>query len=222
MKSPTSNKLASVKGLLDLDEKGRSFLRTTGYLPGANDVYVPASQISRFALRCGDAIVGTCRPPEADGKRPVLVNVDSISGLTPKEALRRPHFEDLTPLFPDSQLRLELGDDPANVTARIVDLISPIGRGQRGMIVSPPKTGKTIVLKQIAHSVESNNPDVHLIVLLVAERPEEVTDMRRSVKGEVVSSTFDRPAFEHTAISELTIERAKRLVELGRDVGNPA
>jgi transcription termination factor Rho len=148
----------------------------------------------------------------------VLVGIGSISGLIPEEALRRPRFEDLTPLFPDSQLRLELKGDPANVTARIIDLISPIGRGQRGMIVSPPKAGKTIVLQQIAHSIEANNPDVHLIVLLVAERPEEVTDMRRTVKGEVIASTFDRPADEHTAVSELTIERAKRLVELGRDV----
>jgi transcription termination factor Rho len=211
-------KSVSARGLFDLDEKGHGFLRTSGYLPGVNDVYVLPDQVRRFALRRGDAITGTCRPPGTSEKFPVLVGIGSISGLIPEEALRRPRFEDLTPLFPDSQLRLELKGDPANVTARIIDLISPIGRGQRGMIVSPPKAGKTIVLQQIAHSIEANNPDVHLIVLLVAERPEEVTDMRRTVKGEVIASTFDRPADEHTAVSELTIERAKRLVELGRDV----
>jgi transcription termination factor Rho len=146
------------------------------------------------------------------------VRIDSISGLSPDEARVRPRFEDLTPLFPDEQLRLEMPGEPMNLTSRIVDLISPIGKGQRGLIVSPPKAGKTTIMKQIAHSIEVNNPEVHLIVLLVDERPEEVTDMRRSVKGEVIASTFDRPADEHTAIAELTIERAKRLVELGRDI----
>ena len=141
-----------------------------------------------------------------------------MTGLTPDEARLRPQFEDLTPLFPDEKLRLEVPGDPANMTARIVDLISPIGKGQRGLIVSPPKAGKTTVLKQIAHSIEANNPEVHLMVLLVDERPEEVTDMRRSVKGEVIASTFDRPSDEHTQVAELAIERAKRLVEIGRDV----
>ena len=216
--SQWQGELVPVKGLLDLREEGYGFLRTAGYLPSTRDVYVSVSQARRFALRRGDAIEGACRPAGTSEKYPALVRIDSISGLPPEEARQRPRFEDLTPLFPDSQLRLEMDDSEANLTARIVDLISPIGRGQRGMIVSPPKAGKTTVLKQIAHSIEANNPDVHLIVLLVAERPEEVTDIRRTVKGEVIASTFDRPADEHTAVSELTIERAKRLVEMGRDV----
>jgi transcription termination factor Rho len=146
------------------------------------------------------------------------LRIDTVSAMTPEEARLRPRFEDLTPLFPDEKLRLEIPGDSANMVSRIVDLISPIGKGQRGLIVSPPKAGKTTVLKQIAHSIEANNPDVHLMVLLVDERPEEVTDMRRSVKGEVIASTFDRPSDEHTQLAELAIERAKRLVELGRDV----
>ena len=210
--------LVPVKGLLDLRDEGYGFLRTGGYLPSTRDVYVSVSQARRLALRRGDAIEGACRPAGPSEKYPALIRVDTVSGLTSDEARLRPRFEDLTPLFPDSQLRLELPGDPKNVTARIVDLVSPIGRGQRGMIVSPPKAGKTYVMKQIAHSIEANDPDVHLIVLLIAERPEEVTDMRRTVKGEVIASTFDRPADEHTAVAELTIERAKRLVELGRDV----
>ncbi|MGA8295502.1 MAG: transcription termination factor Rho, partial [Acidimicrobiales bacterium] len=216
--APWQGELVPVKGLLDLREEGYGFLRTGGYLPSPKDVYVSVSQARRFALRRGDAIEGACRPAGPSEKYPALVRIDSVSGLQPDEARQRPRFEDLTPLFPDSQLRLEMPGDTANLTARIVDLVSPIGRGQRGMIVSPPKAGKTTVMKQIAHSIEANNPDVHLIVLLVAERPEEVTDMRRTVKGEVIASTFDRPADEHTAVSELTIERAKRLVEMGRDV----
>ncbi len=161
---------------------------------------------------------GSFRPAANNEKYPALVKVDSVAGMAPDDARNRPKFENLTPLFPDQKLALEIPGDPANVTARIVDLISPIGKGQRGLIVSPPKAGKTTVLKQIAHSIEANNPDVHLMVLLVDERPEEVTDMRRSVKGEVIASTFDRPADEHTQVSELAIERAKRLVESGRDV----
>ena len=210
--------LVPVKGLLDLRDEGYGFLRTGGYLPSTRDVYVSVSQARRLALRRGDAIEGGCRPAGPSEKYPALIRVDTVSGLTPDEARLRPRFEDLTPLFPDSKLSLETPADPKNLTSRIVDLVSPIGRGQRGMIVSPPKAGKTYVLKQIAHSIEANDPDVHLIVLLVAERPEEVTDMRRTVKGEVIASTFDRPADEHTAVDELTIERAKRLVELGRDV----
>ncbi|MCU1491139.1 MAG: Transcription termination factor Rho, partial [Acidimicrobiaceae bacterium] len=186
--------LVPVKGLLDLREEGYGFLRTSGYLASQKDVYVSVSQARRFALRKGDAIEGACRPAGASEKYPALIRIDSVSGMTPDEARQRPRFEDLTPLFPDETLRLELPGDPANLTARIVDLISPVGKGQRGLIVSPPKAGKTTVMKQIAHSIEANNPDVHLIVLLVDERPEEVTDMRRSVKGEVIASTFDRPA----------------------------
>ena len=215
---PWQGELVVVKGLLDLRDEGYGFLRTSGYLASQKDVYVSVSQVRRFALRKGDAIEGACRPAGASEKYPALVRIDSVSGLSPEEARQRPRFEDLTPLFPDEVLRLELPGDSANLTARIIDLISPVGKGQRGMIVSPPKAGKTTVMKQIAHSIEANNPDVHLIVLLVDERPEEVTDMRRSVRGEVIASTFDRPADEHTAVAELTIERAKRLVELGRDV----
>ena len=215
---PYQGELIPVKGLLDLRDEGYGFLRTSGYLASQRDVYVSVSQARRFALRRGDAIEGACRPAGASEKYPALVRIDSVGGMPPEEARQRPRFEDLTPLFPDERLRLEMPSDPANVTARIVDLISPIGKGQRGMIVSPPKAGKTTILKQIAHSIEANNPDVHLIVLLVDERPEEVTDMRRSVKGEVIASTFDRPADEHTAVAELTIERAKRLVEMGKDV----
>ena len=216
--APFQGELVPVKGLLDLRDEGYGFLRTSGYLASPRDVYVSVSQARRFSLRRGDAIEGACRPAGPSEKYPALIRIDSICGLPPEEARQRPRFEDLTPLFPDERLRLEMPGDPAEVSSRIVDLISPIGKGQRGMIVSPPKAGKTTVMKQIAHSIEANNPEVHLIVLLVDERPEEVTDMRRSVHGEVIASTFDRPADEHTAVAELTIERAKRLVELGRDV----
>jgi transcription termination factor Rho len=174
--------------------------------------------VRRFALRKGDYVEGTSRPAASSEKYPALLRIDSVSGLSPDEARQRPRFEDLTPLFPDARFDLEVPGDPANMTARIVDLLSPVGKGQRGLIVSPPKAGKTTVLKQIAHSVEANHPEVHLMVLLVDERPEEVTDMKRSVKGEVVASTFDRPSDEHTMVSELAIERAKRLVEQGTDV----
>jgi transcription termination factor Rho len=207
-----------VAGLLDLRDEGYGFLRTSGFLPGPQDVYVSISQARRFALRKGDYVEGASRPAGTNEKYPALLRIDTVSGLTPDEARLRPKFEDLTPLFPDEKLRLEIPGDPANMTARIVDLISPIGKGQRGLIVSPPKAGKTTVLKQIAHSIEANNPEVHLMVLLVDERPEEVTDMRRSVKGEVVASTFDRPSDEHTMVAELAIERAKRMVELQKDV----
>jgi transcription termination factor Rho len=208
-----------VEGLLDLRDEGYGFLRATGYLPGPKDVYVSASQVRRFALRKGDFVQGFTRPPASSEKYPALLRVDLINGLSPDEARNRPKFEDLTPLFPDSNLRLELESEPHNMTGRIVDLISPIGKGQRGLIVSPPKAGKTTILKQIVYSVERNNPEVQLMVLLVDERPEEVTDMRRHVQnGEVVASTFDRPSEEHTQVAELTIERAKRLVEQGYDV----
>ncbi|HEX2275243.1 MAG TPA: transcription termination factor Rho, partial [Acidimicrobiales bacterium] len=207
-----------VEGLLDLHEKGYGFLRTTGYLASPKDVYVSVSQVRRFGLRKGDYIKGASRPAGSSENWPALLRIDTVSGMTPDEARQRPKFEDLTPLFPDQRLRLEIPGESNNMVARIVDLISPIGKGQRGLIVSPPKAGKTTVLKQIAHSIEANNPEVHLMVLLVDERPEEVTDMRRSVKGEVIASTFDRPSDEHTQVAELTLERAKRLVEVGTDV----
>ncbi|MGH9050969.1 MAG: transcription termination factor Rho, partial [Acidimicrobiia bacterium] len=206
-------------GLLDLRDEGYGFLRATGYLAGPKDVYVSASQVKRFSLRKGDFVTGMTRPAARTEKYPALLRVDQINGMSPDDARARPRFEDLTPLFPDSTLRLELDDEPLNMTGRIVDLISPIGKGQRGLIVSPPKAGKTTILKQLVYSVERNNPEVHLMVLLVDERPEEVTDMRRHVlRGEVVASTFDRPSDEHTQVAELTIERAKRLVEMGKDV----
>ena len=207
-----------VDGYLDMRDEGYGFLRTSGFLSGPGDVYVSISQVRRFALRRGDRIEGAARPAGGNEKYPALLRIDKVTGLTPDEARSRPRFESLTPLFPDQKLKLELPSHPANDTARIVDLIAPIGKGQRGLVVSPPKAGKTTVLKQIAHCIEVNNPDVTLMVLLVDERPEEVTDMARSVKGEVISSTFDRPAEEHIQVAELTIERAKRMVELGKDV----
>jgi transcription termination factor Rho len=208
-----------VNGLLELRDEGYGFLRTTGYLAGARDVYVSASQVRRFALRKGDLLHGFSRPQASNEKYPALLRVDHINDMTPDDARERPRFEDLTPLFPDERLRLELPDNPLEATGRIIDLISPIGKGQRGLIVSPPKAGKTTILKQLVYSIERNNPEVHLIVLLVDERPEEVTDMRRHVtRGDVVSSTFDRPAEEHTIVADLAIERARRLVELGTDV----
>ena len=208
----------AVQGFLDLRDVGFGFLRTSGFLPSPRDIYVSISQVRRFALRKGDYVEGASRPASSNEKYPALLRIDNVSGLTPDEARQRPRFEDLTPLFPDSKMRLEVPGDAANVTARIVDLVAPIGKGQRGMIVSPPKAGKTTVLKQIAHSMEANNPEVHLMVLLVDERPEEATDWRRSVKGEVIASTFDRPSDEHTMVAELAIERARRLVEVGKDV----
>jgi transcription termination factor Rho len=208
-----------VLGLLDLRDEGYGFLRASGYLPGPKDVYVSASQVRRFALRKGDYVRGFSRPQASNEKYPALLRVDEINGMTPDAARDRPKFEELTPLFPDSKLPLELPSEPQEMTGRIVDLISPIGKGQRGLIVSPPKAGKTTILKQLVYSVERNNPEVHLMVLLVDERPEEVTDMRRHVvRGEVAASTFDRPADEHTQVAELAIERAKRLVEMGTDV----
>ncbi len=216
--APYTGELIDVEGYLDLRDEGYGFLRTRAFLPSSDDVYVSISQVRKFGLRKGDLIKGACRPAASNEKYPALLRVDSISGLDPDQALNRPKFEDLTPLFPDEKLRLERASDPSNMTSRIVDLLCPIGKGQRGLIVSPPKAGKTTILKQIAQSIEANNPEVHLIVLLVDERPEEVTDMKRSVKGEVVASTFDRPTEEHTAVAELTIEKARRLVETGRDV----
>ena len=208
-----------VAGLLDLRDEGYGFLRVNGYLASKDDVYVSVKQVRQFSLRRGDHITGASRPAARNEKNPALMRIDAVNGVSPEEAGSRPRFDDLTPLFPDEKLQLEAAGDPYNMTARIIDLIAPIGKGQRGMIVSPPKAGKTTIMKQIAKSIEANHPDVHLIVLLVDERPEEVTDMRRSVdKGEVAASTFDRPSEEHVHVAELTIERAKRLVESGRDV----
>ncbi|MGH9182729.1 MAG: transcription termination factor Rho [Acidimicrobiales bacterium] len=206
-------------GLLDLRDDGYGFLRTSGYLPSKEDVYLSVKQVRQFGLRKGDHMTGASRPANRSEKNPAMVRIDSVNGGDPELARRRPRFESLTPLFPDEKLRLEVpGTDANNMTARIIDLISPIGKGQRGLIVSPPKAGKTTVIKQIVRSIEVNNPEMHLMVLLVDERPEEVTDMRRSTRGEVIASTFDRPSEEHTALAELTIERAKRLVEEGKDV----
>ena len=206
------------EGLLDILPEGYGFLRVTGYVPGEKDVYVSASQVRKFGLRKGDLIAGPIRPPRSQEKFPALVRIDSANGMTSDEARNRPRFEKLTPLFPDERLRLEIVGRPDGVLTRIVDLIAPIGKGQRGLIVSPPKAGKTTVLKEIAQAITTNNPECYLMVVLVDERPEEVTDMQRSVKGEVIFSTFDRPAEEHTQVSELAMERAKRLVEQGTDV----
>jgi transcription termination factor Rho len=210
-----------VEGLLDLRDDGYGFLRVKGSLPSKDDIYVSVKQVRQFGLRKGDHLKGASRPAQRNEKNPALLRIDLVNGVDPEQAKRRPKFEDLTPLFPDEKLRLELSDDPGNMTARIIDLISPIGKGQRGLIVSPPKAGKTHIVKQIVRSIEVNNPEVKLIVLLVDERPEEVTDMRRWLRNptsEAAASTFDRPAEEHTQIAELTIERAKRLVEDGKDV----
>jgi transcription termination factor Rho len=214
-----TGELIDLEGLLDLREEGYGFLRTSGYLAGRNDAYVSASQVRRFGLRKGDYVKGAIRPPASTEKYPALVRVDLINDMTPEAARSRVRFEDLTPLFPDSKLRLELDSDPTEITGRIIDLIAPIGKGQRGLIVSPPKAGKTTIIKQIVYSIERNNPETHVMVLLVDERPEEVTDMRRHVvRAEVVASTFDRPSDEHCHVAELAIDRARRLVEMGTDV----
>jgi transcription termination factor Rho len=206
------------EGILDILPEGYGFLRVTGYLPGDLDVYVSASQVRKFGLRKGDLLGGPIRPPRSQEKFPALIRIEHVNGMSVEDARRRPKFGDLTPLFPDERLHLEVAGQPNHVLARIVDLIAPIGKGQRGLIVSPPKAGKTTVLKELANSITHNNPECHLIVVLVDERPEEVTDMQRSVKGEVVYSTFDRPAEEHTQVAELALERAKRLVETQTDV----
>ncbi len=215
---PYNGELLDVEGLLDLRDDGYGFLRSRGYHPSPQDVYVSINQVRRYGLRKGDTVTGGYRPAGSNEKYPALLRVDTVAGFDPEVAKMRPRFEDLTPLFPDEKLKLETNVGKTDLTPRIVDLIAPIGKGQRGLIVSPPKAGKTTVMKQIAQSIEANNPEVHLMVLLVDERPEEVTDIRRSVHGEVISSTFDRPADEHTHVAELAIERAKRLVEQGRDV----
>ncbi|MDX1469187.1 MAG: transcription termination factor Rho [Acidimicrobiia bacterium] len=206
------------EGLLDILPEGYGFLRVTGYTSGEKDVYVSANQVRKFRLRKGDIVSGPIRPPRSKEKFPAVVRIASVNGVEPDEAMKRPKFEKLTPLFPDERLRLEVEGKSNNILTRIIDLIAPIGKGQRGLIVSPPKAGKTTVLQEIAQSITANNPECYLMVVLVDERPEEVTDMQRTVKGEVIYSTFDRPAEEHTQVSELAIERAKRLVEMGTDV----
>ena len=212
--------LVPVAGILDVLDN-YAFVRTTGYLPGPNDVYVSLGQVKKYGLRKGDAVVGAIRQPrEGEGvgrqKFNAIVRIDSVNGLTIEQAQARVEFGKLTPLYPQTRLRLET--EANKLSTRIIDLVSPIGKGQRGLIVSPPKAGKTLVLQAIANAIATNNPEVHLMVVLVDERPEEVTDMQRTVKGEVIASTFDRPAEDHTTVAELAIERAKRLVELGHDV----
>jgi transcription termination factor Rho len=219
----------SITGIVDILDNNRAFVRTSGYLPGPDDVYVTPAQIRAYGLRKGDLVTGAARPgrnpQEQSGqkagrksgqKATALVRVDTVAGQAPAAIRDRPDFAKLTPLYPQERLRLET--ESADLTTRVIDLVSPIGKGQRGLIVSPPKAGKTLVLQAIANAITRNNPECHLMVVLVDERPEEVTDMQRSVKGEVISSTFDRSPEDHTAVAELAIERAKRLVELGHDV----
>ena len=215
---PVSTEPVKVEGYLDLRDEGYGFLRLGGYLPTRNDAYVSVRFTRQFGLRKGDHITGLSRPAGRNEKNPALLEVYTVNGGDPEKARGRKKFEELTPLFPDEKLVLSSSSEPLNMTARIVDLISPIGKGQRGIIVSPPKAGKTTVMKTIATSIEKNHPEVKLIVLLIDERPEEVTDMRRTVKGEVIASTFDRPSDEHTAVAELAVEKAKRMVEAGEDV----
>ena len=205
-----------VAGVLDLTNEGYGFVRTGNYMPGDDDAFVPQQLIKHMGLRRGDWVEGTVRPSRPNDKYPALQKVASVNGLPPEVLRSRPRFRDLTPVYPNERLTMEHGRD--SITGRAIDLVAPIGKGQRGLIVSPPKAGKTTVLKRICESIAANNPEVHLICLLVDERPEEVTDMQRSIRGDVVASTFDMPADNHTAVSELVIERAKRLVEMGRDV----
>ncbi|MDN8579405.1 transcription termination factor Rho [Corynebacterium bovis] len=225
-----SQQTTPVAGILDFADANTAFIRTTGYHPGPTDVYVPIQMVRRYGMRHGDAVTGAIRPkataaPQSGGqggrgrnrqKYTPLHSVNTVNGLTPDEAAQRPHFSRLTPLYPNQRMRLET--DPKIITTRVIDLIMPIGKGQRALIVSPPKAGKTTILQDIANAIAINNPECYLMVVLVDERPEEVTDMQRSVHGEVIASTFDRPPGEHTAIAELAIERAKRLVEQGKDV----
>ncbi|MDU7484458.1 MAG: transcription termination factor Rho [Cutibacterium avidum] len=210
--------LVPCSGILDIRDQ-YAFVRTLGYLPGSNDAYVSMAMVRRHGLRKGDVIVGQMRAHREGERREKfapLVKIEQVNGADPEQMKQRPEFSKLTPLYPQERLRLE--NDPKNMTGRIIDLVSPIGKGQRGLIVSPPKAGKTMIMQSIANSITKNNPEVHLMVVLVDERPEEVTDFQRTVSGEVIASTFDRPADDHTQLSELAIERAKRLVELGHDV----
>ena len=203
-------------GVLAVLDDGFGFLRGDRLIPGPNDVYISQSQIRRFGLRSGDYVTGQVRQPKDSEKYYGLLRVEAVNGIDPEEAKRRPQFESLTPIFPNR--RIEIETDAGELSQRMVALFTPIGRGQRGLIVSPPKAGKTMLLQSIAHGITANNPDIHLMVLLIGERPEEVTDMRRSVHGEVISSTFDEPVEDHTRVAEAGLERAKRLVESGTDV----
>jgi len=215
---PQSNESVEVEGYLDMRDEGYGFLRVNGYLPSKNDAYIPVKLARQFGLRKGDKLTGKMRPAQRNEKNPALLEVHTVNGGDPQAAKKRPKFEDLTALFPDQKLSLEDPSDPTNMTARIIDLVSPIGKGQRGLIVSPPKAGKTTIMKTIVKMIEQNNPEVETIVLLIDERPEEVTDMKRNVRGEVVASTFDRPSDEHTHVAEMAIAKAKRMVEEGKDV----
>ena len=206
----------SGSGILAIVNEGYGFLRQDGNAPGSGDVYVSQSQIRRFGLRSGDEVVGQVRPPKEGERYFGLVRVEEVNQVEPDRSRRRPHFEKLTPIFPTEQINLET--TKMALSARLIDLLSPVGRGQRGLIVSPPKAGKTTLLKDIANGVTANAPDIRMLVALIGERPEEVTDMRRSVKGEVYSSTFDEPVEDHCRVAELVLERAKRMVEAGRDV----
>jgi transcription termination factor Rho len=203
-------------GILEILSEGVGFLRSEKYKAGPNDVYVSQAQIRRYSLRSGDMVIGHVRPPRESERHYGLLKVESINGLPPEDIRNRPHFEDLTPIFPER--RFDLETDRYTLATRLINLIAPIGRGQRGMIVSPPKAGKTTILKQIANAISKNYTDVHLMVALIGERPEEVTDMDRSVDAEVISSTFDEPVTSHVRVAEIVLERAKRLVEIGRDV----
>ena len=205
-----------IAGILDIANEGHGYIRAHGYMPSRDDAFVPANLIRAARLRPGDFIEGTLRPMRANDKFPGLTKIKSVNGVDPEVARTRPKFSDLTPIYPNEQLKMEHGKD--SITGRAIDIVSPIGKGQRGLIVSPPKAGKTTILKKICQSIALNNPEVHLICLLVDERPEEVTDMQRSIRGDVVASTFDMPADNHTRVSELVIERAKRIVEMGGDV----
>jgi transcription termination factor Rho len=203
-------------GILEIMSEGIGFLRSGHYQPGPYDVYVSQSQIRRYNLRNGDLVIGNVRPPRDSERHYGLLKVESVNGLAPDEAKRRPVFEALTPIFPE--VRFDLETDRHTLATRLINLVTPIGRGQRGLIVSPPKAGKTTILKQIANAISTNSPDVHLMVALIGERPEEVTDMDRSVEAEVIASTFDEPVTSHVRVAEMALERAKRLVEVGRDV----
>lgn len=206
----------SSEGVLEIVSDGFGFLRGERMLASPNDVYVSQSQIRRFSLRTGDKIIGQVRPPKENERYLSLLRVEFINGIDPETARKRPSADQLVPIFPNVQIKLET--DPNLLSTRLVDLVAPVGRGQRGLIVSPPKAGKTLLLKAIANGIAINHPDIHLMVLLIGERPEEVTDMRRSVQGEVISSTFDEPVEDHVKVAEMTLERAKRLVEIGQDV----
>ena len=216
--TPVSNDPVPVDGYLDMRDEGYGFVRVNNYLSSKKDAYVPVRMSRQFGLRKGDHLVGMMRPAGRNEKNPAMLEIQTVNGRPPEEAKKRRKFEDMTALFPDEKLRLENENDPTDMTSRIIDLICPIGKGQRGLIVSPPKAGKTTVMKTIATSIERNNPEVRLIVLLIDERPEEVTDMQRHVRGEVIASTFDRPSDQHTQVAEMAIEKAKRMVEYGEDV----